>query len=277
MKDKEQFRPDFLMIPIVIVSSQELEPSDRLVYGVIYWYQKLKEGKCIASNKSIAYVAGVHAKTVGHSLERLENAGFIERFYQDATKMERTEIKALVTFKPHRERADTPPSVGGPPPPRTGGQKKNSIEKNSKGYSVDAFASKQSFGGGDTDIRGRLEQPPSTLDAAVPEIESAVAPAGGRRLTDEPYVIETPLQKTVCAWKKLTGFDPTDRAWDRAHWGRHAKTAAGLMAFLDGHINAIDCCQDIYEAMTKKGLTCTMETVLKHSADWKLKQQEGIQ
>lgn len=100
-------------------------------------------------------------------------------------------------------------------------------------------------------------------------------PKGGKRATDKPYVIRTPLQKVVCAWKVLTGYAKDDRAWDEAHWSRHAKSAASLIAFLGNHTAAIDCCQDVLEQMQANDLSCTIETVVKHSADWRIK-QEGV-
>lgn len=89
---------------------------------------------------------------------------------------------------------------------------------------------------------------------------------------DKPYRCETPLEKTVCGWKIITGYEKEDRSWDKAHWPRVAKTAKRLLEFLGGdYVRAVDCAQDIFEDMQKKGLNCTIETVLKHSADWRLK------
>lgn len=90
----------------------------------------------------------------------------------------------------------------------------------------------------------------------------------------EKYNIKTDIQKVVCAWKKLTGYKVDDRQWDKAHFSRHSKTAKNLIEFLGGYKNAIDCMEDIYTKMKKHKLSCTIDTVLKHSADWKIKMEK---
>jgi hypothetical protein len=273
------FIPDFIQIPTLVLMDKELEPNDFLTYGAVYWYYQLNDSAndrvCNASNERLGKIVGLSGGSVCNSLTNLERCGYIERIYKDKAKRHRTEIVPLVVYAKisgttkgliqYHQRVDLVPPIGG---------QKDNRKDNKNGDTVEAFASNQSLGGGDKKLG--IEEPTAALDATVPVKKSAiVAPGGGRRLSDEPYEIKTPLQKVVCAWKEITGFDPTDRTWDQAHWGRHAKTAAGLMAFLGNHIAAIDCCQSIYEGMTKKGLSCTIETVLKHSADWKLKQQGG--
>ena len=37
--------PDFLMIPFQLIKDKELEQVDRLLYGVIYWFEHLRDGR----------------------------------------------------------------------------------------------------------------------------------------------------------------------------------------------------------------------------------------
>lgn len=82
----------------MVKDHKALRPTDWIVYGVVYWYEHLKEGRCIASNPSIARVAGVEERTVRAALDRLEEAGFIKRIYKDSMKKQRSEVKALVRY-----------------------------------------------------------------------------------------------------------------------------------------------------------------------------------
>lgn len=91
-------QPDFLIIPMVVKECAELRPSDWIVYAVIYWYEHMKDGRCIASNPSIARIASVDDRTVRAALDRLEVAGFIRRDYKDKMRRERVEIKSLVRY-----------------------------------------------------------------------------------------------------------------------------------------------------------------------------------
>ncbi len=93
----------------------------------------------------------------------------------------------------------------------------------------------------------------------------------------KPYQIDSPLKRVVCGWKVITGFEAQDRAWDKAHWARTAKSAKTILDFLDGNSTAaIDCCEDIRREMSKNNLTCTIETVVKHMADWKIKNSKQV-
>lgn len=88
----------------------------------------------------------------------------------------------------------------------------------------------------------------------------------------KPYLIDTTLKKVVCGWKVVTGYEKDDRVWDRANWARTAKSAKVILDFFaDDWKSAVNCCEEIRQEMTKNKLTCTIETVVKHMADWKIK------
>lgn len=91
-------RPDFLIIPLIVQAHPELQPADWIVYAVVYWYEHMRDGKCIAANGSIAEVAGVGERAVRGALERLEKAGFIAREFKDKRRKERLQIRCLVRY-----------------------------------------------------------------------------------------------------------------------------------------------------------------------------------
>lgn len=89
------FLPDFLIIPYQLMNDESLTGTDRTVYAVIYWYERLKDGKCFASNEEIARVAKTTAATVANSLTALEKSGFIQRIMNG---QERKQILTSVRF-----------------------------------------------------------------------------------------------------------------------------------------------------------------------------------
>lgn len=92
------FTPDFLIIPYAIKAHEDLRPSDGDVYGVIYWFERLKDGKCTASNETIAEVACCGVRNVRGALDRLEKEGFVQRVYSDEARTRRSEIKTLMHY-----------------------------------------------------------------------------------------------------------------------------------------------------------------------------------
>ncbi len=96
---KKEFNPDFLIIPFKLVADDKLQPVDLKVFGIIYWYERLKDGKCTASNESIAKQAHVSEGTVANSLIRLEERKYIKRVFKDKEKARRTEIITNISFK----------------------------------------------------------------------------------------------------------------------------------------------------------------------------------
>ena len=90
------------------------------------------------------------------------------------------------------------------------------------------------------------------------------------------YLIDTPLKKVVCGFKIVSGFAKDDRAWDKAHFRRASKSAKELLDFFDGDpIKAVDCIEDLANELKGKGLSWTLETIVKHSANYKIQKQKG--
>lgn len=81
-----------------------------------------------------------------------------------------------------------------------------------------------------------------------------------------------PLAKVICAWKEITGYAYDDRDWDKAFWARFARPAKLILDFMGGEFEkAIKCCEDIKKRMEKERLSYTLDTVIKHMAEWRLK------
>jgi DNA-binding Lrp family transcriptional regulator len=129
--------PDFIQIPYQLLIDDTLQPSDRLLYGFIYWFHRMKNEKCTASNTTFAELLKVEAGSVTNALNRLEERGYIQRVYKDKTNRVRLEIKALVAFAhlPHVPSDNvTVPSDNGTHVPSDNGQKKNSLKKEKNEY-----------------------------------------------------------------------------------------------------------------------------------------------
>src|SRR3990167_2760927 len=107
-----QFIPDYYITPTIVSNHANTEPFDEKVYAIVYWFEHMKDGKCTASNETIAAVAKPHdpqPRSVQNSLNRLEECGFIRRIYKDKSKRHRLSTHTLVRFKLERNGDDTSP------------------------------------------------------------------------------------------------------------------------------------------------------------------------
>lgn len=107
------FTPDFLIIPYVVKSDPELRPSDSDVFSVIYWFEKMKEGKCIAGNEVIAEVACCGVRNVRGALDRLEKNGYIIRHYLDEARTKRSHIETTVSYQKRTQETSSTPGLPG--------------------------------------------------------------------------------------------------------------------------------------------------------------------
>ncbi|MCK9436665.1 MAG: helix-turn-helix domain-containing protein [Synergistaceae bacterium] len=93
------FAPDFLIIPYELLNRQNLSPADWLVFSAVYWFEKLKDGRCTAANETIGKIVQLNERTVRRSLEKLEKEGFVKRIFIDGNNKKRSSIKVLLFFK----------------------------------------------------------------------------------------------------------------------------------------------------------------------------------
>lgn len=103
-----QYTPDFIIIPHQLVTDESLQPIDRILYGVIYWFERLKEGKCIAGNATLAELCNTTPKNIQDSLSRLEKQSYIIRVMKNKTT--RLELKTTISFQ--RLSANTDSAIG---------------------------------------------------------------------------------------------------------------------------------------------------------------------
>lgn len=89
-----RFTPEFLHIPAIVAFDKDLQPLDVMVYGVVYWLERLRDGRCYASNATLAKVVGSSASGVANSLVRLREKRYIICVMTE--KNQRKEIKTLV-------------------------------------------------------------------------------------------------------------------------------------------------------------------------------------
>lgn len=94
---------------------------------------------------------------------------------------------------------------------------------------------------------------------------------GERPPPDKPL---TDIQKTIRVFKVCQGVDVGDKVWDREFFSRYSRAAKSLLNLLGDWRTAGNCIQDVYERLTSKGLTVTMETVIKHAVEWRKDKQE---
>lgn len=90
---KPTFVPEYYNIPGIVMHDATLQPLDIKVYGVVFWFERLKDGRCFASNQTIGKVCGSSASGVANSLARLRDAGYIFCEYE---KDQRKSIRTLV-------------------------------------------------------------------------------------------------------------------------------------------------------------------------------------
>jgi hypothetical protein len=97
MSDK--FIPDFLQIPSQVFTNKSLTPVDMFVYGLIYFYSRLKGERCFASNGAFADILGIGTQKVSEAISKLAEQGLVEVIYEDPAKRIRKEIIPLVFYQ----------------------------------------------------------------------------------------------------------------------------------------------------------------------------------
>ena len=118
-----------------------------------------------------------------------------------------------------------------------------------------------------------LRNPPSIPSIPITTI------AGSSPAADPPVkaLSQHPAHRLVRAWKRLLELPQEDYAtWDKANFSRCVKSANLLLEIFsvtestNDALEAIaDCMIGVYDELTKKGLSCTLETVVKRAHDWK--------
>lgn len=152
---------------------------------------------------------------------------------------------------------------------RKGGEKSGISRRRNKRSDPSTLASSDPSTRGSTIELNGIELNKDSIEKHTsPPVDNSVDNLGNDKkpLTD--------VQKVVTAFKMLQGFERDDKSWDKMHFARFSKSAKQLVDFMGSWKDAVDCCQDVYEKLTSKGLTVTLETICKHSGDWKKDKME---
>lgn len=81
---------------------------------------------------------------------------------------------------------------------------------------------------------------------------------------------KTDVQKVVMAFKLSMGVQRDDRDWDGVYFRRYSRAASDLLALFRKDVGRVaDCIEAVSGVLTRKGLSWTPETVVKHASDWK--------
>jgi len=123
---------------MIVFEDKTLTQYDGYLYAVIYWFEKLKVGKCIASNRTLADVLNSTPSTVQNSLERLEKSGCIARIYSDRARKHRKEIRCLISEVKVPLGSDTVPLDSDTNVPLGSDQKEEYKEKKIKAIAANA-------------------------------------------------------------------------------------------------------------------------------------------
>lgn len=86
------------MIPTQLLSDSSLQPSDRILFGYIYWMTKLALMRCVAGNDTLAELTGLSIRGVQQSLVRLEQQGYIRRIFIGKGDRHRENIECLLAY-----------------------------------------------------------------------------------------------------------------------------------------------------------------------------------
>lgn len=92
-------KPNYYHIPKIV--AEKVKPHEAFIFSVVYWFQKMKDGRCFASNQKISEALPYKSSnlSVSNALLSLEKQGFIKRVFKDESQRIRTEIVCLVDYQ----------------------------------------------------------------------------------------------------------------------------------------------------------------------------------
>ena len=104
---------------------------------------------------------------------------------------------------------------------------------------------------------------------------TTLSPAGDAPANDlskpERKESQNPIHRLVRAWKRMLEVPEEEwETWDKANFARSCRSAKLLLEICKGDLEqAADCAGDIYQDLKAKGLSCTLETVVKKAHEWR--------
>jgi hypothetical protein len=124
----------------------------------------------------------------------------------------------------------------------------------------------------------KKDQPPDKPPAGpMPEVQepkpNGTTPPGDGSSTPKSSEYPPPktdVQKVVMAFKLSMGVPKDDRDWDGVYFRRYSRAAGDLLTLFRKDVGRVaDCIEAVSGALTRKGLSWTPETIVKHASDWK--------
>jgi hypothetical protein len=83
-----------------------------------------------------------------------------------------------------------------------------------------------------------------------------------------------PMGALVISYKTLKGIPHEDRLWDADHYPRCKRRAKSLLRIFAGDFKKADqCMESIAQNFDNEGISWSLETIVKHAHEWKMKQE----
>ncbi len=126
-----------------------------------------------------------------------------------------------------------------------------------------------------SDLGLSLDSPPYLPNLPnLPNLPDHAAAAANAGTPSNPQKKElTTVQKIVLAYKVTKGFKKDDKGWDALNFKRFTKSAKQLVDYFKEPKLAVQCIVELADKFNEKNLDWTLETIVKHAADWKAKEK----
>lgn len=180
------FTPDLFIIPGIVMLDPDLQPLDSKVYAAVYWLERLRDGRCYASNATIGKIVGSSSSGVANALVRLKDKEYIQAFYTE------TGARKSITTLVHLSRNPYSNEEGGVTQMSNKGNKKESkitsetlaqVTKIYKLWCIYMIVDPETRSAGDADSRSAALKAATSRFRLTPKRRDAVA----RRLADAGY------------------------------------------------------------------------------------------
>ncbi len=91
-----EWKPQFLFFPLQLIVDGKLSPTDKLLYGVLFWLNNFSYTPISVSNEYLAQLLNCHDRSIQRSLKKLELRGYIKRFLDNDSKKRYIQIVAIL-------------------------------------------------------------------------------------------------------------------------------------------------------------------------------------
>jgi len=86
---------------------------------------------------------------------------------------------------------------------------------------------------------------------------------------------QSAIQRLVNFWKtEIKEVPLEDKAWDKLNFARYCRSAKAILEYTNSESEAKRAMREIAQELEEKGLSYTLETIVKRLSDWKQNQEE---